>query len=414
MIDVIPARKSDKVQVTCDFKVSDKCRGTYTHPYKVVLRFRKSNSGKDICLYCSRHFKFSGNNNPNAKYSIDSSIFDNIDTEEKAYLLGWIASDGHISKSGFVISIHNRDKEILVKLRDTFFPGITIKASKGKVSLSIFSKKISTTLCNILKIKGPGKKSHTVGFPDLEPGLVIHFLRGFFDGDGHVRKVSYNRDVFPKPECGISTSSKRFREVVIGLYGGTESGINITWSGTNALDLLSKMYDGAKIFLRRKKEAYEDWCSWVPGLRQPGYTDGFFRATKARKDAVLPFKVRASDSGYDITILEATKKYGNTTLYDTGIKIQPPNGWYFDLIARSSIIKTGYMLANGIGVIDASYLGTIMVPLIKVDPNAPDLVLPARIAQLVPRPIIHATFEEVEDLESTNRGTGGFGSTGVK
>jgi dUTP pyrophosphatase len=69
------------------------------------------------------------------------------------------------------------------------------------------------------------------------------------------------------------------------------------------------------------------------------------------------------------------------------------------------------MQANSVGIIDQSYTGEIMVPLIKIDPDAPDLQLPAKIAQLVPRRWhgLHPVEDETE-LE-TMRGDGGFGST---
>jgi dUTP pyrophosphatase len=70
------------------------------------------------------------------------------------------------------------------------------------------------------------------------------------------------------------------------------------------------------------------------------------------------------------------------------------------------------MLANNLGVIDQSYTGNIIVALRKVDKLAPDLELPLKIAQIVPMPASHFEIEEVESLEVTNRGIGGFGSTG--
>jgi dUTP pyrophosphatase len=70
------------------------------------------------------------------------------------------------------------------------------------------------------------------------------------------------------------------------------------------------------------------------------------------------------------------------------------------------------MLSNSVGVIDRGYTGEILVPLVKVDPSAPELVLPARIVQLIPRTIIAAAMIEVDTLEQTMRADGGFGSTG--
>jgi len=71
----------------------------------------------------------------------------------------------------------------------------------------------------------------------------------------------------------------------------------------------------------------------------------------------------------------------------------------------------GYIQANSVGIIDQSYTGEIMVPLIKIDPDAPDLELPAKIAQLVPRRWHGLTPVDDETEMETMRGDGGFGST---
>src|SRR5690606_29904543 len=119
-----------------------------------------------------------------------------------------------------------------------------------------------------------------------------------------------------------------------------------------------------------------------------------------------------SDSGYDLTLIAERKRLSRVVLFGTGLVAEPPQGFYLDVVARSSIIKTGYMLANNVGVIDRAYRGEIMVPLIKLDDSAPELELPARVAQLIPRPIVHFPGHEARELSATERGSGGFGSTG--
>ena len=136
-----------------------------------------------------------------------------------------------------------------------------------------------------------------------------------------------------------------------------------------------------------------------------------FRYTLTNSSAITPTRARHSDSGYDVTVISKVKTFGKVTLYGTGIKVQPPNGFYFDLVPRSSIIKSGYIQANSVGIIDQSYTGEIMVPLIKIDPDAPDLELPAKIAQLVPRRWHGLRPVEDESEMETMRGDGGFGST---
>tara|TARA_R100000808_G_C2105827_1_gene121465 strand:+ start:152 stop:574 length:423 start_codon:yes stop_codon:yes gene_type:complete len=133
---------------------------------------------------------------------------------------------------------------------------------------------------------------------------------------------------------------------------------------------------------------------------------------KTKKDAIIPSKAHPSDTGYDLTVVDVVKTVGNVTLYGTGIQLCPPEGYYFELVPRSSVIKTGYIQANSIGIIDYSYRGEVMVPLLKIDPSAEDLRLPYRIGQLVLRQLIPCTMKEVDSLDDTERGSGGFGSTG--
>lgn len=134
-------------------------------------------------------------------------------------------------------------------------------------------------------------------------------------------------------------------------------------------------------------------------------------------EAVIPSKTRNSDSGYDLTLIGIEKKIGEKViLCRTGIKVKPPEGFYFDMVGRSSIIKSGYMVAHNVGIIDAPYRGEVFVPLIKVDESAPDIQFPIKLCQLIPRSIQHFDIEEINEneLDETDRGTGGFGSTNSK
>lgn len=403
-----------KIIVSCDFSSSKKCRGKYEQQFRDAEKYRKNNDGKDICLFCSRKLKFSGRGNPNKKYNFDDNLFNDIDNETKAYLLGWIASDGHVSITNTVkISIHNKDKGILYLIKENLKIDVKIKPEKfGYIySLSFNSQKASEDICRLLSIV-PGKKSYSVCFPELKnDDLKWAFIRGFFDGDGSVVKPTEKKRT---PYCSISTSSKKMREYIMDFckIPCTENGINLNWSGINCLDFLGKLYDGCSLALSRKRELYYDWACWQPTLIGKWGRDPLFSWQKTNKDAIAPFKERVSDSGFDLTLLSIHSRYSDVTLYDTGIKIKPAYGIYFDLVPRSSIIKTGYILGNSVGILDRSYTGTILVPLIKIDKKMPDLKLPNRCVQIIPRQIIHAECVWAEDIEETNRKDGSFGSTG--
>lgn len=408
--------RDELVEVACDFGASGPCRERYTISRRAAQKNRARNGGRLICLFCSRKLKYSGRSNPNAHHmALDDGFLDRIDTEGKAYLLGWIASDGSIRKGTITLVVHNKDSLILNTLLRILGAALPIFAKAEKQSgFAINSRQMVSAACRHLGIE-PGKKSRTVQFPDLaSDDLRWAFVRGFFDGDGYVATPGTRT----APRCGITTNSAAMRAGILEVceipaYHDPREG-RLEWNGNAALDFLAKLYDGAAYRLARKRDLYLDWCTWVPSLSGGGRfgSEDLFRWTKTRPNAVAPSKSRASDSGFDLVLLEPVKTMGDITLYDTGIKIQPAYGWYFDLVPRSSISKTGHMFANSVGVIDRTYTGPVLVALRKVNPEAPDLKLPARLVQIVPRPIIHVQFVEVDALDETERGAGGFGSTG--
>jgi deoxyuridine 5'-triphosphate nucleotidohydrolase len=136
------------------------------------------------------------------------------------------------------------------------------------------------------------------------------------------------------------------------------------------------------------------------------------RFVKVHPDAVTPSKTRLSDAGYDLTVISEQKKLNSvTTLYDTGIRISIEPCFYVEVVPRSSLSKSGYMLANSMGIIDQSYRGNIYIALTKVDPEAAPIELPFKCCQMIIRPQYQTIFEECTDLLDTHRGDGGFGST---
>ena len=340
------------------------------------------------------------------------TFFVDVDTEAKAYLLGWIASDGAITAGTIAIFVHEKDASIVTTWNEILGARLPVRRLRNLIGISINSQQIVRDVCRWLDI-APGKKSATVGFPRLETdALQWAFVRGFFDGDGSVSTPAQTRG----PRCNITTGSDRFRASlqawcpIRASYGRDQA----EWGGNAALDFLGRLYDGATFRLQRKYWLYQDWCSWVASLSGGGRHGRALelRWVKADPEARPPRKTRVSDSGYDLTVIRKLKTVGKVDFFDTGIKIQPDFGWYFDVVARSSLTKTGYIIANAVGIIDRTYVGTVIVPLIKIDSDAPDLALPATIAQLVPRPIVHAEIVEVDTFDDTDRGAGGFGSTG--
>jgi deoxyuridine 5'-triphosphate nucleotidohydrolase len=185
---------------------------------------------------------------------------------------------------------------------------------------------------------------------------------------------------------------------------GTDSDYYVSWSGPDVISVVHHMYliIGDRVLTRF-------------GVVLHKLNPCHFAVCK--EGAVVPSKAHQSDTGFDLTVIDVVKRIDEkTALYGTGIKAIPPAGYYFEIVPRSSISKTGYILSNNIGIIDQSYRGELLVALTKIQPNAPDIKLPCRIAQLIPREYIHLipTVVPEESISDTSRGGGGFGSSGEK
>ena len=108
-------------------------------------------------------------------------------------------------------------------------------------------------------------------------------------------------------------------------------------------------------------------------------------------------------------------KPGETKMIHTGIAVEIPEGYAGLVYARSGIAtKRGLAPANKVGVIDSDYRGEVMVSLHNHSNEEQEIADGERIAQLVIAPFLAAEFTECDELTDTQRGEGGFGSTGKK
>ncbi|NBU32678.1 MAG: dUTP diphosphatase [Actinobacteria bacterium] len=138
--------------------------------------------------------------------------------------------------------------------------------------------------------------------------------------------------------------------------------------------------------------------------------------TRLHENAVIPSYAHLTDAGADLVSVEdITLTPGERALVATGLALAIPDGFVGLVHPRSGLaIKNGVALVNAPGTIDAGYRGEVKVCLINLDSQTP-VQLPAgsRIAQLVIQRVEHAKFQEVAQLADSDRGTGGFGSTGI-
>ena len=130
-----------------------------------------------------------------------------------------------------------------------------------------------------------------------------------------------------------------------------------------------------------------------------------------------PSYAKPGDAGADLTTrVDVTLAPGERKLVPTGISIALPNGYVALVHPRSGLaIKHGVTMVNSPGTVDAGYRGELQLILINHDANqAVTFKKGDRVAQLVIQKAEHAEFIEVDNLPGSDRGTGGFGSTGGK
>jgi dUTP pyrophosphatase len=131
---------------------------------------------------------------------------------------------------------------------------------------------------------------------------------------------------------------------------------------------------------------------------------------KLHETAVIPQYAKEGDAGLDLTAI-AFKSDDGVITYRTGLAVEVPEGHVGLLFPRSSVYKTWMTMSNSVGVIDSGYRGELMIKF-NLATGCTPYMNGDRVAQLVVMPIPFVEVQEVTELSETNRGAGGFGSTG--
>lgn len=142
----------------------------------------------------------------------------------------------------------------------------------------------------------------------------------------------------------------------------------------------------------------------------------YVRFKKLTDTAVTPTKGSAFAAGYDLyadTDREIVVEPGDTVPFCTGIAMEIPDGYCGKIYSRSGLsTKYGICLANGVAIIDTDFRGNIRIPMHN-ESDKPFTVMPhERLAQIIIEKVPEVMFYECDELTETDRGDGGFGSSG--
>lgn len=141
----------------------------------------------------------------------------------------------------------------------------------------------------------------------------------------------------------------------------------------------------------------------------------FVKIKKLNENAVIPQYAKDGDAGMDLVATSIISDTTTQITYGIGIAMEIPEGFVGLVFPRSSIRKYDLALSNCVGVIDSGYRGELQATFNKINHHSvrkEDYKIGDRIAQIIILPYPKFMFREVEELSNTERGNGGFGSTG--
>jgi deoxyuridine 5'-triphosphate nucleotidohydrolase len=389
---------------------------------------------------------------------INEEFFNFVDTPLKAYILGLVAFNSNTDKDILNVSIKlnnvkehdNNNKSISygyykdLKSEDQknypYFNNIDVLIKhlkelgdvkytengciNGIVDLTINSQKIKDDITRHLDIKDSIDK-------DLKDCDLSEIITMWYNEDvnicnqyikAYIEKYASIASITSNASINITFYNEKSADSIVKLYEIPYSrmqGINnvvIQYNSVNMIDLLGMLYSNCDC-------PYYNNYIYTYNNRD-GNSIPRIKVFKECDEAVIPSKARYSDAGYDLTIIKEYKRLtSNTIIYDTGIKLEIPNGYYVEIVPRSSISKSGYILANNVGIIDQGYRGNLYIALAKINDEMPDLTLPYKCCQMIVKKQVYSKLvysgsggndcSGGSAIGNSSRGTGAFGSTGV-
>ena len=138
---------------------------------------------------------------------------------------------------------------------------------------------------------------------------------------------------------------------------------------------------------------------------------------RLRDDAVLPSRAHSGDAGFDLSACEEiTIGVGERAAVGTGIAVEIPEGHAGLVVPRSGLaLRHGISMVNAPGVIDAGYRGEVRLLLLNTDDESPFTIERGmRVGQLLIVPVADIDVVETDEVTATERGLGGFGSSGLR
>ncbi len=260
-------------------------------------------------------------------------FFNKIDTEEKAYWLGFIYADGNVSKDKGLFQIHlqKKDEEHLRKIGNIFNKSIytgSYHKSNGKeysyAILTVFNKEVKNGLLGCGIYPNKTKIDNIDVFKKINDKFIHHFIRGVFDGDGCITKTILKSGKINY--CLSIAGSPRFliilKNILMGKIGISNTktaeveGCNIIrWSGIEQINLIYKwLYRDASVYLERKKLRMEDYSKNIKSRGKSKYRGVAWHKDNDKWLASISYNKKRINLGYYRKDKEAAIAYDKAVI----------------------------------------------------------------------------------------------------
>lgn len=203
--------------------------------------------------------------------NLNEDYFSVIDNEEKAYLLGFLFADGYLetNERTLTLNVSEKDVDILHKLKVALDCGNEVRKSSTKNCVRLYMSSMKL-VSDVKKLGLKRGKSHTIRFPDIEEHLYRHFLRGYFDGDGHVGvrqcALVIGSDLFYKDFCDFMR--QKFNKK---LYVHKKTNYYRVQFNRGDHEIINWLYEDSNIYLDRKYKSYlKYWHTYTERIRGRG------------------------------------------------------------------------------------------------------------------------------------------------
>lgn len=305
------------------------------------------------------------------------------------YLTGWLSTFRKGTNFNITTNLKNISSVQLIK--EEILQNVDMSIKNKVVSLKFFSKKISEDC----------KQNVAYALSLKDSSFKKFFVLGALESLCSI--LNNNTILFDKKLDFVESALKELNVPYHSNFSRNNTLDFLVIDTVNVMDFLGNLYNEEPFSESSLYCLYESLKKKYYNCVDVEYSDVSNQITH---------KSHYTDAGIDITGISIDKKLDNgVIMLNTGIQLHIPTGYWGMLAPRSSIAKSGFMIANSFGVIDSSYRGELKIAITPINEDS-ELILPFKCAQLILMPQVMINFKNVDIIhKDTKRGEGGYGST---